>query len=333
MTIIARRQLETSLTRVGYAAWLAGIGFGFSQSTRFFINALVYWYGNQLLLSHTITFQQLVQAMMGVLMSAIALGQAMALTGMDLAKGQQAINSIFATLDRKSQIDFSDESGDKPSQVMGDLTFENVTFAYPSRPDVVVTQNLSLNIPRGSTVAFVGQSGSGKSSLVNLLERFYDPLVGQVRLDGRDLKTLNIQWLREQLAIVSQEPALFDTSIMENIRYGKVGATDEECVQAAKDANAYNFIMTLPEQFQTNVGPKGSQMSGGQKQRISIARALVKSPTILLLDEATSALDEESQRVVQDSLDRLLETQGKSRTTVIVAHRLSTIRNAGWFMF
>jgi len=162
---------------------------------------------------------------------------------------------------------------------------------------------------------------------------YIDPQSGTVLFDGRDVKSLNLQWLRNQFAIVSQEPSLFDTTIMENIRFGHLQATDDECIQAARDANAYDFIMGLPDTFQTNVGPRGTQLSGGQKQRVSIARALVRKPTVLLLDEATSALDEESQKVVQDSLDRLLKTQGKSRTTVIVAHRLSTIRNAGMYFY
>jgi len=319
-------QLEKSLTRLGKAALLAGTGFGFSQSVRFFINALVYWYGSILIRDGTITFQQLVQAMMGVLMSAIALGQAMALYGMDLAKGQQAVNSIFRTLDRPSSINYQDESGEKPSALLGDIVFQEVTFAYPSRPDAIITRALNLEIPRGSTVAFVGQSGSGKSSLVNLIERFYDPQEGCVLLDGKDVKALNVQWLRSQLAIVAQEPALFDASILENIRYGRLDASDEECKQAARDANADTFISELPDKYETNVGPKGSQLSGGQKQRVAIARALVRNPSVLLLDEATSALDEESQRVVQDALDRLLQL--RSRTTIVVAHRLSTIRNA-----
>jgi len=319
-------QLEKSLERLAGASVIAGMFFGFSQSVRFFISALVYWYGSKLIVQHTISFQQLIQANFGVLMAAISLGQSMALGGMDLAKGQQALNSIFAAIDRVSSINYQDESGDKPSDVRGEIVFENVVFAYPSRPDAIVTKNLSLTIPRGSTVAFVGQSGSGKSSLVNLVERFYDPQEGRVLLDGKELKALNLQWLREQFAIVAQEPALFDTTIMENIRNGRLDASDEDCRKAARDANAESFILSLPDQFNTSVGPKGTQLSGGQKQRVAIARALVRNPAVLLLDEATSALDEESQRIVQDALDRLLKQ--RSRTTIIVAHRLSTIRNA-----
>ncbi|DAZ97746.1 TPA: hypothetical protein N0F65_009026 [Lagenidium giganteum] len=202
----------------------------------------------------------------------------------------------------------------------------NVTFAYPSRPHINVCSRYSLTIEAGETVALVGPSGSGKSTIVSLLERFYDPQEGAVKLDGHDIKDLNVKWLRQQVGLVGQEPSLFATSIMENIRYGCPSASDEEVRQAAKMANAYNFIMEFPQGFDTEVGERGTQLSGGQKQRIAIARAIIKNPPVLLLDEATSALDTESERVVQESLDSLLATS--KRTTIIIAHRLSTIRNA-----
>ncbi|ETL82115.1 hypothetical protein L917_17662 [Phytophthora nicotianae] len=202
---------------------------------------------------------------------------------------------------------------------------DNVSFAYPSRRDVLICRNYSLAIAPGETVALVGPSGSGKSTVVSLLERFYDPQTGIVSIDGVDVRTLNVKWLRSQIGLVGQEPALFATSIMENIRYGYPAATDEQVVEAAKMANAYDFIQEFPQGFNTEVGERGAQLSGGQKQRIAIARAIIKNPSILLLDEATSALDIESERVVQSSLDHLLANS--HRTTVIVAHRLSTIRN------
>lgn len=176
----------------------------------------------------------------------------------------------------------------------------------------------------GKTVALVGQSGSGKSTVIALLERFYDPLSGEVLIDGTNIKELQLKWLRRQIGLVSQEPALFATSIKENILYGKDGASDEEIFAAAKSANAFNFVTQLPQGFDTQVGERGVQMSGGQKQRIAIARALLKNPPVMLLDEATSALDAESEKVVQAALERAAE----GRTTVVVAHRLSTIRNA-----
>ncbi|GAB9477838.1 Multidrug resistance protein abc superfamily, partial [Globisporangium polare] len=218
------------------------------------------------------------------------------------------------------------EEGKTIENVTGAIDISNVSFAYPSRPEVMVCSNYNLSIQAGETVALVGPSGSGKSTIVSLLERFYDPLSGCVKIDGVDVRELNVKWLRAQVGLVGQEPALFATSIMENIRYGAPGASDAQVVEAAKMANAYNFIKDFPQGFATEVGERGTQLSGGQKQRIAIARAIIKNPPILLLDEATSALDTESERIVQESLDQLLATS--KRTTIIVAHRLSTIRNA-----
>jgi len=254
----------------------------------------------------------------------MALGQNIALAP-DIGKGQAAVNSIFRHLERKSRIDPFDEKGQRPSVLVGDLAFENIEFAYPTRPNVTVLSKFNLTVKRGQTVAFVGTSGSGKSTLVLLLERFYDPLQGSVKVDGIDVRDLNTEWLRNQIGIVSQEPALFKGTIMENIRCGRLEATDEEVLEAAKMANAYDYIMHFPEGFNTDM-KSATSLSGGQRQRLCIARALIRNPKILLLDEATSALDEESQKMVQDSLDKLLEQT--SRTTIVVAHRLSTIRNA-----
>jgi ATP-binding cassette subfamily B (MDR/TAP) protein 1 len=322
------RQLRFALARAPLQSFVAGMGFGLSQSIRFFVMSLTLWYGGTLIQNGTITFQQLMQALFGILMSAIGLGQSIAMVP-DIAKGQAAVDSIFETLDRHSEIDWDTPGvGAEPSTVKGDLAFEGVRFAYPSRPDLLVMKQLNLQVSRGSTIAFVGQSGSGKSTVVQLLERFYDPSGGRITLDGVDLKELNINWLRAQIGLVSQEPALLDATVLENIRYGKLDASDEECIQASKDANCFGFITQMPDQFNTNCGAKGSQLSGGQKQRIAIARALVRKPPILILDEATSALDEESQRVVQDALDRLLKSDAHKRVQIIIAHRLSTIMQA-----
>ena len=187
------------------------------------------------------------------------------------------------------------------------MEFKNVYFNYPSRPDVAVLSDLSLEANVGQTLALVGPSGCGKSTVIQLLQRFYDANLGSVLVDGRDVKSLNLKWLRSQIGVVSQEPVLFATTIAENIRYGREGVTQEEIESAAHAANAHNFIMSLPNQYQTLVGERGTQMSGGQKQRIAIARALVRDPKILLLDEATSALDAESEAIVQDALDRVSE--------------------------
>ncbi|OQS03291.1 ATP-binding Cassette (ABC) Superfamily, partial [Thraustotheca clavata] len=260
-----------------------------------------------------------------VVLSATALGQA--------GPGAQAIyaarlaaHGVFELIERKSKIDANADSGLKLRRVHGEIALKNITFAYPSRPDVQVCAGYSLHIPAGQKIALVGSSGSGKSTIVSLLERFYDPLQGSVTLDGHNLKDLNIRWLRQQIGLVGQEPCLFQDTIANNIRHGKPGASLEEVYAAAKQANAYDFIMGFPDGFDTEVGDRGAQLSGGQKQRIAIARAIIKNPSILILDEATSALDTESEHIVQASLDHLVATG--NRTTIIIAHRLSTIRNA-----
>ncbi|CAK4514418.1 unnamed protein product [Aphanomyces euteiches] len=260
-----------------------------------------------------------------IVMGAMALGQA-GPSIQALTTARSAAYDIFQLIHRQSKIDASSTEGKTLENVEGLINLENVRFAYPSRPDAEVAAGYSLSIPAGQKIALVGSSGSGKSTIVSLLERFYDPLEGRVTLDGHDLKNLNVKWLRDQIGLVGQEPTLFSNTIAENIRHGKPGATDEEVYEAAKQANAYDFVMGFPMGFDTEVGDRGAQLSGGQKQRIAIARAIIKNPAVLLLDEATSALDTESEHVVQASLDRLLAS--RQRTTVIIAHRLSTIRDA-----
>nr|XP_046260733.1 bile salt export pump isoform X2 [Scatophagus argus] len=256
-------------------------------------------------------------------MAAMNLGQASPCLEA-FASGRAAAKTIFDTIDREPEINCFSEEGDKLDVVKGDIEFHNVTFFYPSRPEVMILNDLSMQVKAGETTAFVGPSGSGKSTTIQLIQRFYDPEEGMVTLDGRDIRTLNIQWLRSLIGIVEQEPVLFATTIAENIRFGRPGVTMEDLIQATKDANAYNFIMDLPQKFDTLVGEGGGQMSGGQKQRIAIARALIRNPRILLLDMATSALDNESEAVVQEALDKVR----MGRTTISIAHRLSTIRNA-----
>ncbi|KAL6650917.1 hypothetical protein ACP70R_009842 [Stipagrostis hirtigluma subsp. patula] len=216
------------------------------------------------------------------------------------------------------------KKGATKEHVRGQIVFEDVHFSYPSRPDTPVLNGVNLTIPEGATVGLVGGSGSGKSTIISLLQRFYTPDTGQILLDGHDIGTLNVEWLRSQIGLVSQEPILFATSIRENILFGNETASLKQIVAVAKMANAHDFITKLPQGYETNVGQFGTQLSGGQKQRIAIARALIRDPRILLLDEATSALDAESERTVQDALDRA----SVGRTTVIVAHRLSTLRKA-----
>ncbi|XP_007948336.1 mitochondrial potassium channel ATP-binding subunit [Orycteropus afer afer] len=207
----------------------------------------------------------------------------------------------------------------------GAITFQNVSFSYPCRPSFEVLKDFNLTLPPGKIVALVGQSGEGKTTVASLLERFYDPTAGVVLLDGWDLRTLDPSWLRGQvIGFISQEPVLFGTTIMENIRFGKLEASDEEVYAAAQEANAHDFITSFPEGYGTIVGERGATLSGGQKQRLAIARALIKQPTVLVMDEATSALDTESERVVQEALDRA----SAGHTVLVIAHRLSTVRRA-----
>uniref|UniRef100_A0A8D1UK67 Multidrug resistance protein 1 n=1 Tax=Sus scrofa TaxID=9823 RepID=A0A8D1UK67_PIG len=240
------------------------------------------------------------------------------------ANARGAAYEIFKIIDSKPSIDSYSKNGHKPDNIKGNLEFRNVHFSYPSRNEVKILKGLNLKVESGQTVALVGNSGCGKSTTVQLMQRLYDPTEGVVSIDGQDIRTINVRYLREIIGVVSQEPVLFATTIAENIRYGRENVTMEEIEKAVKEANAYDFIMKLPNKFDTLVGERGAQLSGGQKQRIAIARALVRNPKILLLDEATSALDTESEAVVQVALDKARE----GRTTIVIAHRLSTVRNA-----
>ncbi|XP_074038788.1 ATP-dependent translocase ABCB1 isoform X2 [Leptinotarsa decemlineata] len=240
-----------------------------------------------------------------------------------------AAQKIFFVLDSEPKIVRNQNEGIKLRKFRSNITFQNVFFNYPTRPDVKILQGLNLQINCGETIALVGNSGCGKSTCIQLLQRFYDPIVGNIFLDDIDIRDLNPSWLKQKIGVVSQEPALFATSIAENIRYGKLTATQAEIEEAAKKANAHKFISSLPHGYLTIIGERGAQLSGGQKQRIAIARALVRKPEILLLDEATSALDTTSEAEVQAALDSI---SGEC-TTIIVAHRLSTIRNAHRIVF
>uniref|UniRef100_A0A672U8P6 ATP binding cassette subfamily B member 1 n=1 Tax=Strigops habroptila TaxID=2489341 RepID=A0A672U8P6_STRHB len=285
--------------------------------------ALAFWYGTTLVLSDDYTIGKVLTVFFSVLIGAFSIGQtAPSIEAFASARG--AAYAIFNIIDSEPQIDSYSEAGYKPDHIQGNLEFQNVYFNYPSRPDVEILKGLNLKVSCGQTVALVGGSGCGKSTTVQLIQRFYDPKEGRVTIDGQDIRGLNVRYLREIIGVVNQEPVLFATTIAENIRYGREDVTMEEIEKATKEANAYDFIMKLPNKFETVVGERGAQLSGGQKQRIAIARALVRNPKILLLDEATSALDTESEAVVQAALDKARE----GRTTVIVAHRLSTVRNA-----
>ncbi|CAN8324554.1 unnamed protein product, partial [Cochlearia groenlandica] len=303
---------------------VSGLGYGFSFFALYCINALCFYVGSYMIQHGEATFKEFFNVFFALTVTAVGISQTSALAP-DTAKAQESAASIFDILDSKPNIDSSSDEGITLANVNGDIEFQHVSFRYPTRPDVLIFRDLNLTIPSGKTVALVGESGSGKSTVISMIERFYEPDLGKILLDQVEIQTFKLSWLRQQMGLVSQEPVLFNETIRSNIVYGKTGGyTEEEVIAAAKAANADSFINSLPEGYGTSVGERGVQLSGGQKQRIAIARAILKDPRILLLDEATSALDAGSERVVQDALERVMV----NRTTVVVAHRLSTIKNA-----
>ncbi|CAF1395525.1 unnamed protein product [Adineta steineri] len=241
-----------------------------------------------------------------------------------LNEARAAAYIVWQVIDEPSNISSDSEASLEKNDLLGDIHFSNVHFSYPSRSDVSILNGLSFNVARGQTIALVGSSGSGKSTCAQLLQRCYDINSGSISIDGKQINEYNMKWLRQRIGVVSQEPVLFHATIRENILLGHDSATDEEIYEAAKIANAHDFIMTLPNKYETQVGERGTALSGGQKQRIAIARAILRDPKILILDEATSALDNQSEKMVQKALDRVAQ----GRTIVVIAHRLSTIRNA-----
>uniref|UniRef100_A0A8C3KQT2 ATP-binding cassette sub-family B member 5 n=1 Tax=Calidris pygmaea TaxID=425635 RepID=A0A8C3KQT2_9CHAR len=297
---------------------------GVSQFLIFGSYALAFWYGTKLTAEEeNYDIGRVLIVFFSVLIGAFSLGQA-APNLESVANARGAAYEVYQIINKKRLIDSSSKEGYKPDKLIGEIEFRNIHFSYPSRPDVKILKGLNLKVQTGKTIALVGASGCGKSTTVQLLQRFYDPVQGEITLDGQDIRTLNVKWLRENIGIVSQEPVLFATTIAENIRYGREDISDAEIEQAAKEANAFDFISRLPDKFNTMVGERGAQLSGGQKQRIAIARALARNPKILLLDEATSALDTQSESIVQAALDKARA----GRTTIVIAHRLSTIRTA-----
>ena len=238
-----------------------------------------------------------------------------------------ASERMFALIDAEPTIPTNGVLADKaaPRPEGGRIRFENVHFSYPARKDVKVLNSVSFESSPGEVTALVGPSGGGKSTIVSLILRFYDPDAGTILFDNVPLKNLDTFWLHKSLSVVSQEPTLFASSILDNIKFGVHSpVSKEDIINAAKQANAHKFIMNFPNGYDTLVGERGVQLSGGQKQRVAIARAILVDPKVLLLDEATSALDSESEHLVQEALDRIMST----RTTLVIAHRLSTIRNA-----
>jgi ATP-binding cassette subfamily B (MDR/TAP) protein 1 len=286
------------------------------------VAALAFWYGGRLVATGALPAGSLLQVFGNMLFAVL---------GASLALGE--VQHFFKSLLSTKEVQLVTErvpaippkGGDIPNGIKGNIEFKNITFKYPSRPNVVVMKNFNLSIKSGQHVALVGESGCGKSTITGLIERFYDPEEGEVLLDGKNLKEISVEWLHKNIAIVTQEPTLFATTIRKNITYavGDENVTMDRVIECARNANCHDFIMNLPNGYDTVVGERGVSMSGGQKQRIAIARAMIQDASLLLLDEATSALDTEAEALVQAALDKLMV----GKTTIVIAHRLSTVKD------
>ncbi|VDB95413.1 unnamed protein product [Peniophora sp. CBMAI 1063] len=306
--------------------------YALSQASSFFVIALVFWYGSRLVSFGEANTSDFFVALMSTVFGTIQAGHIFSFVP-DISSAKSAATDLIHLFDNIPDVDAESDEGRTPEAVQGHIRFEDVHFRYPTRPGVRVLRGLDLDIRPGTYVALVGASGCGKSTAIQLIERFYDPLSGRVLLDGQPIEELNVQKYRQNIALVSQEPTLYSGTIRFNILLGaskpQDDVTQDEIEAACRDANILEFIQGLPKGFDTEVGGKGSQLSGGQKQRIAIARALLRNPKVLLLDEATSALDSNSEKVVQAALDHA----AKGRTTIAIAHRLSTIQNADCIYF
>lgn len=281
---------------------------------------VIFWYGGKEVLADRLTAGDLVAFIIYALNISRSISQTSRLyTAVNTAAG--ASERIFELLEEEPEIKDA-EHAKTLEHVEGEISVEGLTFAYED--DRTILRDISFEVKAGQTIALVGPSGAGKTTLLNLIPRFYDPQKGSIKVDGNKIKDLKVKFLREHISIVPQEVHLFGTSIKENIKYGKLDASDEEVESAARDANAHDFISEIPDTYNAMIGEKGVKLSGGQRQRLAIARAILKNPKILLLDEATSSLDSESEAQVQDALYRLM----KGRTTFVIAHRLSTVQHA-----
>jgi ABC transporter fused permease/ATP-binding protein len=307
---LAFHRIRLTATFIGAASFAVGLA-----------GVVVFWYGARLVIDRQLTSGTLIVFLIYTMLVASSLG-ALSELWADYNRASGAAERVFELLERVPQI------GAGPNKVLaqleGSVRWNNVQFAYPTRTDMPVLRGFDLELKPGEVVALVGPSGSGKSTIASLLYRLYDPQGGQVLLDGVPLTDLDQNWLRRQIGVVAQEPLLFSTTVAENIRYGRPDATDEEVETAARTANAHTFVTSFPDGYKTLVGERGVQLSGGQKQRVAIARAVLKNPRLLILDEATSALDAESEHLVREALERLME----GRTTLVIAHRLSTVQGA-----
>ncbi|PPQ85425.1 hypothetical protein CVT25_006317 [Psilocybe cyanescens] len=332
LTGIYNSHMEKALKIDIKAAISQSVGIGAFFFVLYSAYALAFSFGTTLVNSNHINGGQAINVLLSILVGSMSLS-VLADEMQAISNGRSAAAKLFETIERVPDIDSADPGGSKPLKVDGKIVLEDVHFSYPSRPSIQVAKGLSITFEAGKTSALVGASGSGKSTIVSLVERFYDPTHGSVKLDDHNLKDLNLKWLRSQIGLVSQEPTLFRTTVKQNVGYGLLGTKYEDATQEEKDvlirdacikANAHGFITQLPLGYDTLVGERGLLLSGGQKQRVAIARAIVSDPRILLLDEATSALDTQSEGIVQDALDKA----AKGRTTITIAHRLSTVKDA-----
>ncbi|MGX1929243.1 ABC transporter ATP-binding protein [Flagellimonas sp. 2504JD4-2] len=298
-----------------------GLASPFSEFLGVAVVITVLWYGGSLVLGNQSTLSpQEFMGYIGLFYTIINPVKAITTVNYNIKKGNASAERIFDILDTTNPISDAENAIDKTG-LTSNVSFQNVSFKYE---DDYVLENFNLEVKKGHTVALVGQSGSGKSTIANLATRFYDVNQGEISIDGTNIKDITKKSLRGLMGLVTQDSILFNDTVKNNIGLGKENASEDEIVAAAKVANAHDFIMELPEGYNTNIGDGGNKLSGGQKQRLSIARAVLKNPPIMILDEATSALDTESERLVQDALEKMMQ----NRTSIVIAHRLSTIQNA-----
>uniref|UniRef100_A0A7S3XS93 ABC transporter domain-containing protein n=1 Tax=Heterosigma akashiwo TaxID=2829 RepID=A0A7S3XS93_HETAK len=328
--------LEKKMKSDAKKSSIAGIALGYSQGVPMFVYAFLFWLGAYLVNQGDLNFEDMLAALFCLISVSFSMGDAAGLAG-DQAAAKKAVARCFGLLDLAEEREPAGGEGARPAECAGALEFADLKFAYPERPDAQVYDGFSLSVGAGQTVALCGPSGGGKSTCMALLLGFYRPLAGSITLDGRDIRDLDLRWLRAQIGYVGQEPVLFSGTIRSNIVYsvgngdetihsGGGGEHHDKVVHAAKAAKAHEFVMQLKGGYDADVGEKSMLISGGQKQRLAIARAIMKSPKVLLLDEATSALDNENEKLVQAALDNL--QRGGRFTTLVIAHRLSTIQNA-----
>ena len=305
--------IDNGFNLIKYKIVISGIFFGVSQGILFFIYATLFYSGGKLVDSGKLDAYKMFKAIFILLFASFGLQMAQVYVG-DMTKAKESLISLYKVLLTEPKIDISKkEENIIASNIKGHISFKNVTFAFPSKPDIIVLDNISFEVNPGQSVAFVGASGSGKSTIVQLIERFYDVNSGSIEIDGTDIKKYDIISLRKEIGVVLQEPVIFQRNVMENIRYGKLEASDDEVKEVARQARIEQYVNE--ENFDKE------KVSGGEKQRIAIARAMIKKPKILLLDEATSALDKENEEKVQEHLNECMV----GKTSIIVAHRLSTV--------